>query len=51
MSLQFTYVRCFACMQGQVAKLACRTHIALLLVFIAQQYHGNESSRVHFKLR
>jgi len=23
MSLQFTHVRCFACLQGQVAKLAC----------------------------
>jgi len=37
MSLQFTHVCCFACLQGQVTKLACRMQIVLLFEFIAKQ--------------
>ena len=35
------------------AEAGCETceRIVLLLIFISQQYHGNESSKVHFKLR
>ena len=35
------------------AEAGCETceRIVLLLIFISQQYRGNESSKVHFKLR